>query len=256
MKNNRIYGAWYCVTILEIIISMQFVELSTLDIIFRVGVVIAGATCIYFGWVTVLKWLSTGILVLTCNGVMGMYDKIYREELAIKKSDMTLEMRSEPKLDLSSCKEFGNNWNCIKALKDAHKESVNEIRNENKLTLKNIQSLEIELPFIKIISVLLYAILAGVFSAAAIVAANVPLSPSRRQEVDVKVEPKKLSIEQVKNILAQKKEGVSDVKLAKLYEYQSRETFARHYKQAAQSFGLVDQKVTKEKFTVLRGRSA
>lgn len=54
MKNNKIYGAWYFVTIIEIIISMQFVELSTIDIVLRVALILSGAACIFFGWINIL----------------------------------------------------------------------------------------------------------------------------------------------------------------------------------------------------------
>ena len=243
MKNNKIYGAWYFVTIIEIIISMQFVELSTIDIVLRVALILSGAACIFFGWINILKWLSTGILVLTCMGVIGMFNKIYKDELELKKHDLALELQAEPKLDLSSCKEFGNNWTCIKGLKDSHKEIISEIRKENKLVNQRIQNLEIKLPLSKTIPIFLYAILASVFSFAAIRAANVQVSSSRYQESDTKkMEPKKLTIEQVQNILAQKKAGVSDAKLAKLYEYQSRETFARNYKRLAHEYNLGAQK--------------
>lgn len=260
MKNNKIYGAWYFVTIIEIIISMQFVELTTIDIVLRVALILSGAACIFFGWINILKWLSTGILVLTCMGVIGMFNKTYKDELELKKHDLTLELQAEPKLDLSSCKEFGNNWSCIKGLKDSHKEIISEVRKENKLVNQRIQTLEIELPLSKTIPIFLYAILASVFSFAAIRAANVQVSSSRAQESDTnqikKIEPKKLTVEQVQNILAQKKAGVSDAKLAKLYQYQSRETFARNYKRLAQEYNLGDQKRDQSKIELklVRGK--
>lgn len=259
MKNNKTFGAWYTVSILEIIITMQFVELTTIDIVLRVTIILSGAVCIWFGWINVLKIISTGIFVLSCNGVVGMLNKIYSDETEIVRAQIIKSKEPIPVLNLAKCKNAESPYRCEQAEKQDIDKSRKLVYAENKLKDQSALTPQVEVPFRKTLPVLLYAILSGVFSVGAVVAASVKTSPSRHQENDVKKtetifsKAKTMEIQKFRNQV----KPVSWQKLAEANGYgQDHKKIKRHYDQAVQEFGLTDQKTSKTELKLLRGKSA
>lgn len=259
MKNNKLFGAWYTVSILEIIITMQFVELTTIDIVLRATIILSGAACIWFGWINVLKWISTGIFVLSCNGVVGMLNKIYSDETELVRAQIIKSKESSPKLDLTDCKNTDNPYRCEQLTKKDHEQNKKDVAERNKIKDQAALDPQVEVPFRKTLSVLLYAVLSGVFSVAAVVAVSVKLPSSRSQENDTKKtetifsKAKTLEIQKLRNQV----KPVSWQKLAEANGYgQDHKKIKRHYDQAVQEFGLHDQKTPKTELKLLRGKSA
>ena len=194
MKQHERYAGLYLMTILETIVSLKYVSLEPMEIIIRVSFILALIGLVHFKQTNFARWLSIGILILCCSSILGLYNNILKEEIESRKTDIKTSKESKPKLDLTSCKGSENPHLCHKTVKEAYFKELEIAANTNKTKDEKIETLEVDVPFSKLINVFLYALLASVFSFAGIHAANRDV-PKEQKEPSQESEQKKVKVE-------------------------------------------------------------
>ena len=188
------YAGLYFIIGLETIISTLYSIPPIGEIILRVAFIGSVVGCVHFRKTNFVKWISVGILLLTCSSIMSKYDAVLKEEIELKKTDIKVSKKDDPKLDLSTCDKSENPHLCHKTVEKVYMKKLELAANTNKTKDEKIETLEVDIPFSKLINVFLYALLASVFSFAGIHAANRDV-PKEQKEPSQESEQKKVKVE-------------------------------------------------------------
>lgn len=211
------YAGLYFIIGLETIISTLYSIPTIGEIILRIGFIGSVVGCVHFRQTNFVKWVSVGILLLTCQSIMSKYDDILKQEVESRKTEIKTSKESKPKLDLTSCKGNENPHLCHKTVKEAYFKELELAANTNKSKDEKIETLEVDVPLSKLINVFLYALLASVFSFAGIHAANKE-TPKEQKEPLQESEQKKvkgeMSFELIEEIRTLEKLNWSQKKIA------------------------------------------
>ena len=212
------YAGLYFIIGLETIISTLYSIPPIGEIILRVAFIGSVVGCVHFRKTNFVKWISVGILLLTCSSIMSKYDAVLKEEIELKKTDIKVSKKDDPKLDLSTCDKSENPHLCHKTVEKVYMKKLELAANTNKTKDEKIETLEVDIPFSKLINVFLYALLASVFSFAGIHAAN-RSEPKREQKDPVleyitKKEKTEMSFELIEQIRTLEKLEWSQEKIA------------------------------------------
>lgn len=211
------YAGLYFIIGLETIISTLYSIPPIGEIILRVAFIGSVVGCVHFRKTNFVKWISVGILLLTCSSIMSKYDAVLKEEIELKKTDIKVSKKDDPKLDLSTCDKSENPHLCHKTVEKVYMKKLELAANTNKSKDEKIETLEVDVPLSKLINVFLYALLASVFSFAGIHAANKE-TPKEQKEPLQESEQKKvkgeMSFELIEEIRTLEKLNWSQKKIA------------------------------------------